>query len=156
MMGAAIPITEETEMASGTRPAADESRHRPADFLRPVLLLLLAEEPTYGYELMDRLRFFGIENDAGGMYRALHSLESDGLVRVRTRHSPAGPDRRVYATTSAGLRSLASSAERLNATRVDLARFLRRQSLLAVSPRSRRAPVGRSPISEALLRLAVS
>src|SRR5438034_9919232 len=76
----------------------------PRNFLRLCLLLLLREQPAHGYELLERLRSFGfVRDDPGGLYRALRVLERDGLVRSAWKPSQAGPERRIYALTRAGM-----------------------------------------------------
>lgn len=54
---------------------------RPRELLVPSLLLLLAESPGHGYELMERLRPLGFDwGGPGPVYRDLRSLEDAGLV----------------------------------------------------------------------------
>ena len=54
---------------------------RPRELLAPSLLLLLAESPGHGYELMERLRPLGFDGGGPGpIYRELRSLEDSGLV----------------------------------------------------------------------------
>jgi Transcriptional regulator PadR-like family len=67
----------------------------PRNFLQPCLLLLLREQPDHGYELAARLRpMHDGDGDAGGVYRALRSLERQGLVRSEWHTSDVGPARR--------------------------------------------------------------
>jgi PadR family transcriptional regulator, regulatory protein PadR len=99
----------------------------PKNFLRPCLLLLLREQAAHGYELLDRLRAFGFEgSDPGGLYRALRKLENEGLVHSAWQPSGAGPDRRIYDITRAGMKELHSRAKALAETRQMLASFLGR------------------------------
>ena len=75
----------------------------PKNFARPCLLLLLAESPAHGYELIDRLRPFGFEiGDPASVYKTLRAMEQDGLVSSEWELSSRGPARRVYALTSDG------------------------------------------------------
>ncbi len=79
----------------------------PRNFLRPCLLLLLREEPAHGYDLLQRLRTLGfVREDPGGLYRALRALEEEGLVHSAWEHSAAGPARRRYTVTRAGVEEL--------------------------------------------------
>jgi PadR family transcriptional regulator, regulatory protein PadR len=57
-------------------------RARVERFSEPALLLLLRERPAHGYELLDALpELLPAERvDMGNLYRALRSLEQDGLV----------------------------------------------------------------------------
>ena len=48
---------------------------RPRNWVTPVALVLLHEESSYGYELMERLEEFSFEQiTAGTLYRALRRL----------------------------------------------------------------------------------
>ncbi len=102
---------------------ADEQLRHPNVLLGPVLLLLLAEEPGHGYDLIERVRSFGFENRAGSLYRELRRLEDDGLVTSFWEASQTrGPARRVYELTFDGrraLRACATSAEDLTRTLSD-------------------------------------
>ena len=48
---------------------------QPKRFLQPCLLLLIAESPAHGYDLLERLTEFGLERDPGGLYRALRPVQ---------------------------------------------------------------------------------
>lgn len=75
-------------------------------FLRACVLLVLAEGTRHGYELAGELAARGYgEPDAGGLYRALHAMEREGLIRS-TWEAGYGPSRRVYAITDEGLDAL--------------------------------------------------
>ena len=71
-----------------------------------VVLGLLAEEPLYGYDLLERLRSrsmgFWVEVGKASVYQTLRRLERDGSVGGRAQEGPEGPDRRVYRITRAG------------------------------------------------------
>ena len=78
----------------------------PRSFLRSCLLLLIAERPSYGYDLLEGLTGLGMADvDAGGLYRTLRSMEKDGLVASRWDDSEVGPKRRVYRLTEDGIHS---------------------------------------------------
>jgi DNA-binding PadR family transcriptional regulator len=98
----------------------------PKGFVRATLLLLLLEQPAHGYELLERLKPFGLQRaDTGGLYRNLRGLEDAGLVRSDWRQSAAGPDRHVYQITHAGREELHSDAKGLAATlQLFLSRYL--------------------------------
>lgn len=79
----------------------------PKRFLTPSLLLLIDEEPAYGYELLQRLATFGVSSaDHGAIYRALNVMDAGGLVSSSWEHSPSGPRRRRYHVTDEGRRVL--------------------------------------------------
>lgn len=83
-------------------------------YVRPCLLLLLAEGPSHGYELLEQVRRLGVRNaDAGGLYRCLRAMEQSHLVSSWWEPSQAGPARRSYVLTEAGREALDSSATSL-------------------------------------------
>ena len=108
----------------------------PKNFLRPCLLLLLREQPAHGYALLERLRPMGFNrDDPGRLYRALRSLETDGLVRSVWEKSTSGPDRRMYELTREGMECLHESVTSLKATYEILGVFLSRYSeFVALEP----------------------
>lgn len=76
--------------------------------LSPLLLRLLAEQESYGYELAQRLRFLGLtEITDGTVYPALARLEREGRVSSRLVSSRSGPARKYYRPTPAGYIALA-------------------------------------------------
>src|SRR5580692_3432962 len=79
----------------------------PRRFILPAILLLLSEQPGYGYGLVPRLqelRFGHVDRPA--VYRALAQLEQDGLVEASDQDSTAGQSRRVHSVTALGERVL--------------------------------------------------
>ncbi len=57
---------------------------RPKNWLTPVALVLLREENSYGYELMERIGEFGFEEiNPGTLYRTLRQMENQGLCESR-------------------------------------------------------------------------
>jgi PadR family transcriptional regulator, regulatory protein PadR len=86
---------------------------RPRNWLAPVTLVLLHEESSYGYELMERLEEeFGFEQiSAGTLYRTLRRTEMDGLCKSEWETSEGGPARRMYSITEAGESYLAAWAQ---------------------------------------------
>ena len=89
---------------------------RPKRWLTPVTLVLLKEESSYGYELMERVEEeFGFEQvNPGSVYRALRQMENEGLCSsvwdVRAEEG-GPPPRRMYAPTDAGEAYLEAWAE---------------------------------------------
>ena len=85
---------------------------RPRNWLTPVALVLLREESSYGYELMERLEGFGFEQvSAGSLYRTLRLMEQEGLCKSAWETSEVGPARRMYSITEDGESYLAAWAE---------------------------------------------
>lgn len=86
------------ERASGGSPGA-----QPENWLTAVVLLILRDWSSYGYDLMKRLAAFGFAAmNYGTLYRVLRQLERDGMVSSAWDTSQAGPARRIYAITEAG------------------------------------------------------
>ena len=98
----------------------------PRNFIKPCLLLLLKESPSYGYELLDRLPPFGICRDHGSLYRTLRTLEHEGLVRSGWEPRARGPERRRYEVTVEGEAWLEEWAGAISATQNLLDTYLRR------------------------------
>jgi PadR family transcriptional regulator PadR len=75
----------------------------PRRFILPAILLLLSEQPGYGYGLVPRLNEFRFGHvDRPAVYRALAQLEQDGMVEASSQNPTAGQARRVYSVTSLG------------------------------------------------------
>jgi len=79
----------------------------PRHFLLPAVLLLIAEAPSHGYQLVKALSglHFG-PVDRPSVYRVLAQLEADGLVEAWSDAPVAGSMRRVYGLTADGGRML--------------------------------------------------
>ena len=76
----------------------------PRNYLRASLLLLIAETPAHGYDLLEQIAELGLRTvDPGGLYRSLRVMEQDGLVESWWEHSTAGPARRSYRLTDEGV-----------------------------------------------------
>src|SRR5581483_5323548 len=110
------------------RPGVWHVRARVERFVEPSLLLLLAERPMHGYELIERLpELAGLDRiDVGNLYRFLRALEDEGLVTSEWRGDLPGPAKRTYELTDAGRRVLDRWAEALAAARDEISDFLQR------------------------------
>ena len=78
---------------------------RPKSWLVPVILVMLREANSYGYELMERSVEMGFEMlNPGTLYRTLRKMEQEGLCESewQTDSSSGGPARRMYSITEAG------------------------------------------------------
>jgi PadR family transcriptional regulator PadR len=91
--------------------AQPKVRARPAKWLTPVALVVLREENSYGYELIERLEGFNFEEiNPASLYRTLRQMEREGLCKsVWEQHPPAaakeeesGPANRMYSITDSG------------------------------------------------------
>jgi len=105
-----------------------EVRARVERFGEPALLALLAARPTHGYELIEQLpQLSGEERvDVGNLYRALRSLEDEGLVTSEWSAELPGPTKRTYTLTDQGDELLAAWRVALAQLRDDLTTFLDR------------------------------
>jgi poly-beta-hydroxybutyrate-responsive repressor len=83
----------------------------PKHFLQPCLLLLLKEQPGYGYDLVARLKKLGVDDDSATVYRALRTLEERHAVASHWNTSSTGPARHVYQLTPAGEDQLLAAFE---------------------------------------------
>jgi len=101
-------------------------RARVERFGEPALLLLLADRPTHGYELLERLpELAGHERvDVGNLYRQLRSLEAEGLVSSEWSAKLPGPTKRTYTLTDEGHAVLASWLRAVEHLRDGLTDFL--------------------------------
>ncbi len=76
-----------------------------------ILLQLLAERESYGYEVVQRLHEVGLTDVLEGtVYPALSRLEREGRVRARLVSSNSGPARKYYRPTLAGYDALTTGA----------------------------------------------
>ena len=101
-------------------------RARVERFGEPALLALLAARPTHGYELIERLPELSGEDrvDVGNLYRALRSLEEEGLVTSEWSGDLPGPTKRTYTLTPAGHELLAAWIAAVERLRDGLTTFL--------------------------------
>ena len=105
--------------------------------LAPSLLLLLAEAPGHGYELMERLKPLGFDwNGPGPIYRDLRALEAAGFIRSDWAVGTTGPGRRVYELTSAGRASLDRSVAGVVGLQTLVAEYLARVWRLPTPPKA--------------------
>jgi PadR family transcriptional regulator PadR len=99
----------------------------PRHFLLPAIILLLSEEPGYGYSLVKDLEEFRFgQVDRPSVYRALAQLEKDDLVTSWSEAPKAGQARRVYGLTEHGERVLRAWMGVIKEERDCLDRVLRR------------------------------
>ena len=71
--------------------------------LRPCILAhLLGGESVYGYELHHWLLAIGLECDQGTVYRALNTMEDEGLLHSTWERTTGGRSRRRYELSESG------------------------------------------------------
>ena len=91
----------------------------PRRFVRPFVLLLLAEGPSHGYELAGSLKEFtpeGLNVEPSILYRMLRQMEEEGLATSSLDDSGVGPARKVYVLTPEGREALDLWASSLEGT----------------------------------------
>ena len=108
--------------------------------LRPAVLALLAREKTHGYDIVQRLQdlkmFAEIPPDTSGVYKALKSMEDEGLVSAKWEFGDTGPAKRSYALTKDGMACLKRWAETLKTYRAQV------DELLSILDLNRKLPAG--------------
>ena len=89
------------------------------------VLAVLADEESYGYEILVKLAERGLDDigDAS-VYGTLRRLEAAGHLRSRLEASDSGPARRYYSLTATGRHHLAESAKEWAELRAALDRLL--------------------------------
>ncbi len=94
-------------------------QRRGRHMLRPTLLLLVHQGDTHGYDLLDKLKDFGLEGiDPSLIYRALRDMEMDGLISSTwDAQETQGPPRRIYSLTEQGNLVLQQYLDELQVTR---------------------------------------
>jgi PadR family transcriptional regulator PadR len=67
------------------------------------LLAMIAEEPSYGYEMVRKLEDRGLALvSEGSVYPLLSRLQRQGLVETFVQESSGGPPRKYYRIAAAG------------------------------------------------------
>ena len=75
----------------------------------PLVLSVLAEDESYGYALIQRVRELsdgGIEWTEGMLYPVLHWMEDQGLVESTWKEGETGRKRKYYRLRQAGRKAL--------------------------------------------------
>ena len=76
---------------------------------RPLLLSILADGESYGYEIIQKVRELSggqIEWSDGMLYPVLHRLERDGLIESEWKEADTGRERKYYSLNSDGRKAL--------------------------------------------------
>lgn len=115
--------------------AVAEKRSMPRRFLLPAIMLLLAEEPSHGYALLEKLVELGVAEKRLPLpivYRDLLQLESKRMAGFSfAKPGGRGPARKVYHLTERGRKELAVWAESLQGVKDFVNAFQERYEALA-------------------------
>ncbi|MBT7097388.1 helix-turn-helix transcriptional regulator [Candidatus Poribacteria bacterium] len=85
---------------------------------RPLILGILSQGESYGYEIIRRMRELSegeLEWADGMLYPVLRRLEADGLIVSEWRVSEAGRKRRYYQIVADGSEALATERQQWHA-----------------------------------------
>jgi DNA-binding PadR family transcriptional regulator len=109
---------DDSDTQPSSQPAGAEEREtvRLGRAAEAFVLLTLARERSYGYEIGRRLEELGyapMSSDPGVLYRLLRDLEAKGAIASEWVTAGSGPARRYYSLTEAGWRDLRRGARRL-------------------------------------------
>lgn len=77
--------------------------------IKPFILSILAEEDSYGYAIIQRVKHLTggqMKWTTSTLYPVLHSLENKGLLVSEWQTSEDGPRRKYYRLTEKGIKSL--------------------------------------------------
>jgi len=94
-----------------------------------LILRILHEKPTHGYQIMDELERITSEKyipEPGAVYTMLRRMEKKGLLVSKWEKKQSGADRRVYTLSDVGVRVLKEGLEMVKRRRQlmdDLIRF---------------------------------
>jgi len=93
-------------------PGISDKSSMPRRFLLPSIMLLLAEEPSHGYVLLEKLVEMGVAEarlPLPMIYRALHYLEIKKMaVSSMVKTGGRGPAKKVFRLTDKGWKELAA------------------------------------------------
>jgi DNA-binding PadR family transcriptional regulator len=92
--------------------------------LRPAVLALLAREKTHGYDVVQQLKelemYSEVPPDTSGVYKALKSMEEEGIISSSWEFRDTGPAKKRYALTEDGKACLNRWAETLQIYRAQI------------------------------------
>ena len=108
--------------------AQKHGRHTPA-----FLLLLLAEAPSYGALLLNRLEteLPHCFSDSANVYRSLQEMEKNGWVETSWKLTDTGQQRKWYTITTKGEQALNEQAKDIRLRFMNLDFFLSRYQVLS-------------------------
>ncbi len=102
-------------------------------FLIPAILLLLTENSTHGYGLIEKYASFGFtdaDSDPGAIYRTLNMLEKNGFIKSVWKTDKPGAAKKIYSTTGEGLLLLKRWVNEIRERKKTLEFFIKRYESL--------------------------
>lgn len=93
---------------------------------RPLVLSLLVQGESYGYEMIQRVHSLSggeIQWSDGMLYPVLHRLEREGLIASEWKSGPTGRKRKYYRLRDQGSRALALEQSQWTAVHGTLSRL---------------------------------
>ena len=102
----------------------------------PIVLAILAEEDSYGYAILMRVRELSggrMEWTDGMLYPVLHRLERLGHIKARWEESETGRRRKYYRITASGRAQLAEERRQWQAVDATLRGIWKSVSLMSRS-----------------------
>jgi|SRR6056297_638342 len=101
------------------------------------ILLIIAENPTHGYEIAQKMDDFGCliktTGQMGGMYRLLSDLEEEALIIADWETNKPGPAKKIYRITQKGLQALNELDTHFEDLKQTIASFQKRVKTLNAS-----------------------
>lgn len=76
--------------------------------LEPCILMIIASQETYGYEIVEKLRSQGLDIGEGTVYPLILRLEKKGLIKSERKKSEIGPIRKYLKISPLGLEEIDS------------------------------------------------
>ncbi len=74
--------------------------------LDSVILIIISESETYGYDIIENLEELGLKIQEGTVYPILIRLEKKGYLKSKRKKSEIGPLRKYLSITEAGLEEI--------------------------------------------------
>ena len=102
------------------------SRELTAASAKPIVLAILAQGESYGYEIIQRVKVLSdqeIQWAEGGLYPVLYRLERQGLIESYWRVSEQGRKRKYYRLKEAGGHALTTERRQWTITNTVLTKL---------------------------------
>jgi DNA-binding PadR family transcriptional regulator len=93
---------------------------------KPLVLSILADGESYGYEIIQKVHALSgghIEWSDGMLYPVLHRLERDGLIESEWKEAATGRERKYYFLSSDGRKALKTERQQWLAVHNTLSRL---------------------------------